>query len=93
MIYCLSCKRYPEDPKVIPSGSTFPINCFMVRLISDETPSTMPTSGTDIENLADGTLFAVGSILYVINGSSGSEVYVYVDNEFKLWDSPVPIEL
>ena len=92
MIYCLSCDRYPTDTKVIPYGSDFPINTFRVRLLSSDTPSTLPTSGADVEGLADNASFSVGSILYVVNGEDGSEVYVFVDGGFELWDSPIAID-
>ena len=92
MIYCLSCDRYPTDTKVIPYGSDFPINTFRVRLLSSDTPSTLPTSGADVEGLADNASFSVGSILYVVNGTDGSEVYVFVDGGFELWDSPIAID-
>lgn len=92
MIYCLSCEKYPQDTKVIPFGSTFPIDTFRVKLLSNTLPSIMPTSGTDVEGLADDTKFSVGSLLYVIDGSDGSEVYVFVDGKFELWDSPISID-
>ena len=92
MIYCLSCDRYPTDTKVIPYGSDFPIDTFRVRLLSSDTPSTLPTSGADVEGLADNASFSVGSILYVVNGEDGSEVYVFVDGGFELWDSPIAID-
>lgn len=92
MIYCLSCEKYPKDSKVIPFGSTFPINTFKVKLLSNTLPSPLPTSGADVEGLADNADFSVGSLLYVVDGSDGSEVYVFVDGGFELWDSPISIE-
>lgn len=86
MIYCLSCEKYPRDTKVIPYGSSFPINTFKVRLLSESVPNPMPTSGADVEGLADSTMFAVGSILYVRDDGNGvSKEYVYGDNGFQLW--------
>lgn len=58
MIYCLSCEKYPKDTKVIPNGSTFPIDTFKVKLISNELPSTMPRTGADVEGLANDAKFA-----------------------------------
>lgn len=52
----------------------------------------MPADGTDVEDLADGTKFSVGSLLYVVDSNGESEVYIYVDDEFKLWNSPVWID-
>lgn len=92
MIHCLSCEKYPKDTKIIPFGSDFPINTFRVRLLSNDLPPTLPTSGADVQGLADDTRFSVGSILYVINGNNGSEVYVFVDGGFELWDSPISID-
>lgn len=92
MVYCLSCEKYPKDTKVIPNGSTFPIDTFKVKLISNELPSTMPRTGTDVEGLANDAKFSVGSLLYVVSGNDGSEVYVFVDNGFELWDSPIAID-
>lgn len=92
MIYCLSCEKYPKDTKVIPFGSNFPINTFRVKLLSNDLPSTLPTSGADVQNLANDAMFSVGSILYVVNGNDGSEVYVFVDGGFELWDSPIAID-
>lgn len=92
MIYCLSCEKYPTDTKVIPYGSDFPIDTFKVRLLTNEKPTTMPVDGTDVEDLADGTKFSVGSLLYVVDSNGESEVYIYVDDEFKLWNSPVWID-
>ena len=92
MIYCLSCEKYPKDTKVIPFGSSFPINTFRVKLLSNDLPSTLPTSGADVQNLANDAMFSVGSILYVVNGNDGSEVYVFVDGGFELWDSPIGID-
>ena len=92
MIYCLSCEKYPKDSKVIPFGSTFPINTFKVKLLSNALPSQLPTSGVDVEGLADNANFSVGSLLYVVDGNDGSEVYVFVDGGFELWDSPIGIE-
>ena len=92
MIYCLSCEKYPQDTKVIPSGSNFPANTFRVRLLSDTLPSSMPINGSGVEGLADDANFSVGSILYVINGNDGSEVYVFIDDGFELWDSPIGID-
>ena len=92
MIHCLSCEKYPKDTNVIPFGSDFPINTFRVRLLSNDLPSTLPTNGADVEGLADDTRFSVGSILYVVNGNNGSEVYVFVDGGFELWDSPIGID-
>lgn len=92
MIYCLSCEKYPKDTKVIPFGSNFPINTFRVKLLSNDLPSTLPTSGADVQNLANDAMFSVGSILYVVNGNDGSEVYVFVDGGFELWDSPIGID-
>lgn len=86
MIYCLSCEKYPRDIKVIPYGSNFPIDTFKVRLLSDTTPTPLPKTGADVENLADTAKFAVGSLLFVRNGSSNkATTYVFVDGEFKLW--------
>lgn len=87
MVHCLSCEKYPTDTKVIPYGSDFPIDTFKVRLLSSFLPEPMPTSGADVEELADKTKFAVGSILYVVNGSKGSEVYVFTNDGFELWSS------
>ena len=92
MIYCLSCEKYPKDSKVIPFGSTFPINTFKVKLLSNALPSPLPTSGADVTGLADNTKFAVGSILYVTNGGSDSEEYVFTGEEFELWDNPINID-
>lgn len=92
MIYCLSCEKYPKDTKVIPFGSSFPINTFRVKLLSNDMPSKLPTSGADVQNLANNAGFSVGSILYVVNGNDGSEVYVFVDGGFELWDSPISID-
>lgn len=92
MIHCLSCEKYPKDTNVIPFGSSFPIDTVRVKLLSNAAPSTMPTSGADVEGLADSTKFSVGSLLYVIDGNDGSEVYVFVDGGFELWDSPIGID-
>lgn len=92
MIYCLSCKRYPEDPKVIPYGSNFPIDTFRVKLLTDTVPSSLDLTGADVENLPNNVKFSVGSLLYVTQGDDGSEVYVNIDGSFELWDSPIPIE-
>lgn len=92
MIYCLSCEKYPTDTKVIPYGSDFPIDTFKVKLITKEKPTTMPKDGTDVVDLADGTKFAVGSLLYVINGDEESEIYIYIDDKFELWNSYVWID-
>lgn len=91
MIYCLSCEKYPTDEKVIPYGSTFPIDTFTVRLLANEVPQTMPTSGADVEGLDDGAKFAVGSQLYVTNNGEDSKVYIFIDGAFQLWDSPFPL--
>lgn len=89
MIYCLSCKKYPLDSKSIPYGSVFPTNSYLVRLISDSLPSPLPTSGADVENLADDVVFAVGSNLFVRNGSNNKvEQYVFIDGSFKLCSFP-----
>ncbi len=92
MIYCLSCEKYPIDTKVIPYGSDFPIDTFKVKLITKEKPATMPKDGTDVEDLADGTKFAVGSVLYVVDSNGESEIYIYIDGEFELWNSSVWID-
>lgn len=92
MVYCLSCKKYPTDTKVIPYGSNFPSNVYEVRLLSNTLPSPLPTTGADVEGLANNTQFSVGSILYVVDGTNNSEVYVFVDGGFELWDSPIAIE-
>ena len=92
MVYCLSCERYPKDAKAIPNGSNFTTNTFRVRLLSNTLPSVMPTSGADVEGLANDAKFSVGSLLYVVSGNDGSEVYVFVDNGFELWDSPITID-
>lgn len=92
MIYCLSCEKYPTDTKVIPYGSDFPIDAFKVKLITKERPSTMPKDGTDVEDLADGTKFAVGSLLYVVDSNGESEIYIYIDGRFELWNSSVWID-
>ena len=92
MIYCLSCEKYPKDSKVIPFGSNFPANTFKVKLLSNTLPSVMPTSGADVESLADNAQFSVESLLYIVDGSNGSEVYVFIDGGFELWDSPIGIE-
>ena len=52
----------------------------------------MPNDGTDVVDLADGTKFAVGSLLYVINGDEESEIYIYIDDKFELWNSNVWID-
>lgn len=87
MVYCLSCEKYPRDKKVIPSGSIFPTNVYKVRLISQNLPNPLPASGADVFGLADSTLFSVGSILYVVNGTNGGEIYVYDSEQFVLWAS------
>lgn len=92
MIHCLSCDKYPKDENVIPYGSTFPIDTFNVKLVTNNRPMTMPSSGADVVNLPDDTKFAVGSRLYVMNEGSDSEVYVFVDGGFLLWDSPLPLD-
>ncbi len=85
MVYCVSCQKYPMDGNAIPYGSTFPIDTFTVKLISDSSPSTLPSDGSDVENLADGTKFAVGSTLFVRENSEGKgEQYIYLDGSFKL---------
>lgn len=87
MVYCVSCQKYPMDENVIPYGSTFPIDTFTVDLISDSPPSTLPSNGSDVENLADGTKFAVGSTLFVRKNSEGrGERYIYLDGSFKLYN-------
>lgn len=92
MIYCICCEKYPTDEKIIPSGSTFPIDEYKVKLIASQTPSTLPTDGSDVENLADGTKFAVGSLLYVVEGEdTTSEVYVFIDGAFEAWTSSIAI--
>ena len=94
MVYCLSCEKYPRDEKVIPSGSIFPTNVYKVRLISQNLPNPLPASGADVFGLADSTLFSVGSKLYVINGTNGSEIYIYDSEKFVLWSivggDPIP---
>ena len=92
MVYCLSCEKYPTDTKVIPYNSSFPIDTFKVKLITKSKPSVMPKDGTDVEDLADGTKFSVGSLLYVIEGETESEIYIYIDGQFELWNSPVWID-
>lgn len=87
MVHCLSCERYPKDLKVIPYGSEFPLELYKVRLLSSFLPEPMPTSGADVEGLANNTQFSVGSLLYVVNGSKGSEVYVFTNDGFELWSS------
>ena len=84
MVHCISCEKYPTDERVIPYGSTFPIDTVKVKLISKTKPSTLPADGDDVENLADGTKFAVGSMLYIITGDNDvSETYIYVDGNFE----------
>lgn len=92
MILCLSCDKYPKDTKVIPYNSNFPIDRFKVNLLADYRPDPLPTSGADVTGLADKTKFAVGSILYVTNGGSDSEEYVFTGEEFELWDNPINID-
>lgn len=87
MIHCLSCEKYPTDTKVIPYNSDFPIDTFKVRLLSSFLPEPLPTSGADVVELADKTKFAVGSLLYVVNGSQGSEIYVFDSEQFVLWSA------
>jgi hypothetical protein len=87
MVHCLSCERYPKDLRVIPYGSEFPLELYKVRLLSSFLPDPMPTSGADVEGLADNTQFAVGSLLYVVNGSQGSEIYVFDSEQFVLWST------
>ena len=91
MIKLISCERYPQDQKVIPYGSTFPIDKFRVRLITDSVPSSLNLTGADVDGLADTTEFAVGSILYVADGTDNVIRYVYIDGAFKLWDSDYEI--
>lgn len=79
MIYCLSCRKYPVNTKVIPYGSTFPIDTFTVKLITKNKPSNLKLDGSDVENLADTAKFAVGSTLYVI---SEDKEYIYFEDEF-----------
>ena len=90
MINCISCKRYPTDQKVIPYGSTFPIDEFLVELITYDTPSTLPTNGSAVEELPNNCKFAVGSKLYVVNGTNGSEVYIYGTNGFAIQKKIIP---
>lgn len=52
----------------------------------------MPKDGTDVEDLADGTKFAVGSLLYVVDSNGESEIYIYIDGRFELWNSSVWID-
>lgn len=94
MIYCLSCEKYPTDVKVIPYGSSFPVDTFKVKLLTDTVPQTMPEDGSDVEGLADGTKFAVGSLLFVTTGENNSETYVYVDSDtgFQKWDSNIDLD-
>lgn len=87
MIHCLSCKRYPTDAKVIPYGSDFPSDEFMVSLISKDLPNSMSISSADVVELPSGCKFAVGSKLHVVNGNDGSEVYVWNSEEFVLVES------
>ena len=89
MIHCLSCKRYPTDVKVIPYGSDFPSDEFMVSLISKDLPNSMSISSADVVELPSGCKFAVGSKLHVVNGNDGSEVYVWDSEEFVLVESNV----
>lgn len=89
MIHCLSCKRYPTDVKVIPYGSDFPSDEFMVSLISKDLPNSMSISSADVVELPSGCKFAVGSKFYVVNGNDGSEVYVWNSEEFVLVESNV----
>ena len=52
----------------------------------------MPNDGTDVEDFADGTKFAVGSLLYVVDSNGESEIYIYIDGRFELLNSPVWID-
>ena len=85
MIHCLSCEKYPTDERVIPFGSTFPIDTFKVKLISKDSLNEMPTDGSDVVELPDNIKFSVGSKLYIVNGDDGSEVYVYGANGFEAY--------
>ena len=92
MFHCSSCKRYPEGLDVMPLGSYFPVESYLVTLTTNERPATMPKDGSDVEGLSDNTIFASGSLLYVSNDGDNSEVYVYIDGNFELWDSPIRID-
>ena len=85
MIHCLSCYKYPYDTKVIPYGSVFPTNVFRVNLISKTLPNSMVVTGNDVEELSNDCKFAIGSKLYVVNGNSGSEVYIWNSKKFVLF--------
>lgn len=87
MVYCLSCEKYHRDSHIEPQHSESANNVFKVRLISSVTPTFLPTSGADVIGLADNTKFSVGSKLYITNGESGSEIYIYDSNRFVLWSS------
>ena len=71
----------------MPQYNELPINVFKVRLFSSTTPSALPSSGADVVGLAGSTKFAVGSKLYVTNGETGSEIYIYDSTQFVLWSS------
>lgn len=95
MIHCLSCTKYPKDGKVIPFGATFPTDRYMVKLLCYSTPANLPQDGDDVDELANGTKFAYGSLLYVVNGEGSTpDTYVFVDDEngFVKWESEVPFE-
>lgn len=81
MIHCLDCKKYPIDAKVIPYGSEFAVDTFLVRLIATDGTS-LPTSGTDVEELPDGMKFAVGSKLFVTNNGTESKAYIFNGEQF-----------
>lgn len=87
MIYCLSCEKYPREKNITPSDSIFPADVYKVRLLSQNLPNPFPTTGADVDGLADNTVFSVGSKLYVINGTNGSEIYIYDSGQFVLYAS------
>lgn len=86
MIHCLSCKKY-LDIKNVPIGSIFSTNVYKVNLISKNLPNNMALTGSDVEELPDDCRFADGSKLYIVNGNNGSEVYIYILNNFVLCTS------
>lgn len=78
MIRCLSCR---SNSYLLAQD----IKKFRVSLISSELPDPLPTSGTDVEELPNNLQFALGSRLYIVNGSNGSEVYIYESDGFVLY--------
>ena len=58
MFHCSSCKRCPEGLDVMPLGSYFPVESYLVTLTTNERPATMPKNGSDVEGLSDNTIFA-----------------------------------